>query len=38
MESHGEPNRIQVTESVRAVLADRYAFQPRGTISVKGKG
>ena len=38
MESHGEPNRIHVTESVRAVLADRYQFQPRGTISVKGKG
>ncbi len=38
MESHGEPNRIHVTESVRAALADRYRFQPRGTISVKGKG
>ena len=28
---------MQVTESVRAVLADRYQFQPRGTISVKGR-
>ncbi len=38
MESHGEANRIHVTAAVRAVLADRYQFHPRGTISVKGKG
>lgn len=38
MESTGEPNKIQVTGRVRAALADRYEFEPRGSIEVKGKG
>lgn len=38
MESHGVPDRIQVTERVYETLRDRYAFEPRGVISVKGKG
>jgi adenylate cyclase len=38
MESHGSAGKIQVTEEARKVLADRYAFEPRGTIDVKGKG
>lgn len=38
MESSGEPNLIQVTESTYQQLKDRYIFEERGMISVKGKG
>lgn len=38
MESHSLPGRIQVTDATRARLADRYRFEPRGEIEVKGKG
>jgi PAS domain S-box-containing protein len=38
MESHGEPGRIQVTESVWEQLKDDFALEPRGEIEVKGKG
>src|SRR4051794_197213 len=38
MESHGIPNRIQVTEPVFRKLEGRYRFEPRGLIDVKGKG
>ena len=38
MESHGVPERIQVTEPVFRRLDGRYHFEPRGTIEVKGKG
>jgi adenylate cyclase len=38
MESHGVPDRIQVTAPVRERLAGRYLFEERGTIEVKGKG
>jgi class 3 adenylate cyclase len=38
MESHGIPNRIQVTEPVFRKLDGRYRFEPRGVIDVKGKG
>jgi class 3 adenylate cyclase len=38
MESHGIPNRIQVTEPVFRRLTGRYRFEPRGVIDVKGKG
>ncbi|MFQ5967150.1 MAG: adenylate/guanylate cyclase domain-containing protein [Acidimicrobiia bacterium] len=38
MESHGEPGRIQVTESVWKHLKDDYVLEPRGEIEVKGKG
>jgi class 3 adenylate cyclase len=38
MESHGIPNRIQVTEPVHRKLAGKYRFESRGTIEVKGKG
>lgn len=38
MESHGLPGTIQVTQSVYERLSDRFLFQPRGEISVKGKG
>lgn len=38
MESHGEPGMIHVTADVYRALADRYDFQPRGEIPIKGKG
>jgi adenylate cyclase len=38
MESHGLPGAIQVTQDVYDRLKDRYTFQPRGEIQVKGKG
>jgi guanylate cyclase len=38
MASLGETDRIQVTEEVVRALGDRYAFQPRGALEVKGKG
>lgn len=38
MESQGEPGKIQVTPAVYEKLADRYSFEQRGPIEVKGKG
>ncbi len=38
MESSGEPGKIQVSETTYEVLKDKYIFQNRGLISVKGKG
>jgi adenylate cyclase len=38
MESHGLPGTIQVTRAVCDRLRDRYAFEERGSVSVKGKG
>ena len=38
MESHGLPGAIQVTQSVYERLCASYRFEPRGEISVKGKG
>ena len=38
MESGGVPGMIQVTRSVYDALKDRFAFESRGTIEVKGKG
>jgi class 3 adenylate cyclase len=38
MESHGVPGRIQVTEAVYEQLCDRFEFEPRGMMSIKGKG
>jgi len=38
MESHGLPGQIQVTESFYERVKDRYLFEPRGTIEVKGRG
>jgi adenylate cyclase len=38
MESHGVPGRIHVTEATYQHLRDAYAFEPRGTIDVRGKG
>jgi adenylate cyclase len=38
MESHGVPGCIQVTETTYGDLCDRYVFEKRGTVTVKGKG
>lgn len=38
MESHGIPGLIQVTATTYELLKEKYIFQPRGTIEVKGKG
>ena len=38
MESHGSAGRIQVTETVRAALGERYAFDGPHLVDVKGKG
>jgi adenylate cyclase len=38
MESHGVPGRIHVTEATYLLLADRFDFEKRAPIEVKGKG
>lgn len=38
MESLGIPGTIQVTGRVHARLQDRYRFEARGEVDVKGKG
>jgi class 3 adenylate cyclase len=38
MESHGIPGRIQVTTATYQRLQDRYRFEDRGEMEVKGKG
>jgi adenylate cyclase len=38
MESHGEPGRTQVAVTTYECLRDRYRFEERGTIEIKGKG
>ena len=38
LESHGLAGRIQVSQATYRLLSDRYAFEDRGEIDVKGKG
>jgi adenylate cyclase len=38
MESHGVPGRTQVAATTYELLRDRFQFEERGTIEVKGKG
>jgi class 3 adenylate cyclase len=38
MESHGAAGRIQVADSLKTRLEDRFEFELRGEIDVKGKG
>ncbi len=37
MESTGVPGKIQCTSDVYVCLKDRYEFEERGVIQVKGK-
>ena len=38
MESHGTPGRIQITQATCELLENEFECEPRGTITVKGKG
>lgn len=38
MESHGIPGEIQVTEQIYELLKEKFLFEERGEIDVKGKG
>lgn len=38
MESHGTPGRIQITRATYELIADQFECEPKGTITVKGKG
>ncbi|MDY6991899.1 MAG: adenylate/guanylate cyclase domain-containing protein [Pseudomonadota bacterium] len=38
MESHGQAGRIHCTEAIYHQLKDKFEFEARGTIEVKGKG
>lgn len=38
MESHGVENKIQVSDAFKNFLADKFIFEERGEIEVKGKG
>lgn len=38
MQSEGVPGAIQVSAATYELLRDRFEFEPRGVISVKGKG
>jgi guanylate cyclase len=38
MESHGTPGHIQITQATLELLNDEFRCEPRGTVSVKGKG
>jgi class 3 adenylate cyclase len=38
MESHGAPGRVHVSQDAYEILKDKFSFESRGTIPVKGKG
>ena len=38
LEAFGEPECIQVTDAVQSRLADRFEFEPRGMVELKGMG
>ena len=38
MESHGAAGKIQITRATHELIKDEFECEPRGTISVKGKG
>ena len=38
MESHGESGRVHTSAAVRQALGEKFQFEPRGLISIKGKG
>ena len=38
METHGTPGHIQITRATCELLEDEFVCEPRGTVSIKGKG
>ena len=38
MESLGESGKIQVSAETRELLQENFVLEPRGTVSVKGRG
>ena len=38
MESHGEPGRVHVTQTVYEALRETFTFEPRGQLEIKSKG
>lgn len=38
MESSGKPGKIHVTDSYRQIVADKFEFEPLGSIELKGAG
>ena len=38
MESSGEATRIHVSAATRALLGERFRFEDRGEVAIKGKG
>jgi adenylate cyclase len=38
MESHGVADRIHISANTYAYLKDRYPFEDRGCITIKGRG
>jgi adenylate cyclase len=38
MESHGTPGHIQITRATYELLTDEFECEPRGPITIKGKG
>jgi class 3 adenylate cyclase len=38
MESHGVSGEIQVTDTVYQQMREKYVFEPRGKIDIKGRG
>jgi class 3 adenylate cyclase len=38
MQSQGLPGRIQITEATYQLIQDQFVCEPRGHISVKGRG
>ena len=38
MESHGMPNRIQISAATRLHIHERFQLEPHGCVDIKGKG
>jgi guanylate cyclase len=38
MESHGVPGRIHISKATRDILGDKFLYEPRGAVDIKGKG
>lgn len=38
LESHGQPGKVHVSGEVQSALSDKFDFEPRGAIDIKGVG